>query len=68
MPDEITDINRCVEAILYLSNKSIYEHQQYIRSVMLRIFNNYYASASSSLASAIRLAICKIDEAIYLES
>lgn len=68
MPEDIIDINRCVEAILYLTNKSIYEHQQYIRSVMLRIFNRHYANASSSLASAIRLAICKIDEAIHLET
>lgn len=35
MPEEITDANRCVEAILYLPNKSIYEHQQYIRSVKI---------------------------------
>lgn len=68
IPDTIEDINYCLEAILYLSNQEIGVHHQYIRTVLLRIFNNEYEKASSTVASNIRIAICRIDEALYLEN
>lgn len=68
MPDVIEEIGYCVDSILYLSKQEITEHQQYIRSIMLKIFNTEYEKAPSIIASNIRKAICRIDEALYLES
>lgn len=68
MPDVIEDIGYCVDSIFYLSKEEIADHQQYIRSIMLKIFNNSYEQAPSVIASNIRKAICRIDEALYLES
>lgn len=68
IPNTIEDINYCLEAILYLPNQEIGVHHQYIRAVLLRIFNNEYEKASSVVASNIRIAICRIDEALYLEN
>ena len=65
MPDVIEDIGYCVDSILYLSKEEIADHQQYIRLIMLEIFNNSYEQTSSTIASNIRKAICRIDEALY---
>lgn len=66
MPDTIENIGYCVESLLYLSSQEIADHQQYIRSKMLVIFNNNYENASSIIASNIRKVICRIDEALYI--
>lgn len=68
MPDTIENVNYCVEAILYLSKQEIVDHEQYICTVLLHVFNNDYEKAKSTVASNIRIAICRIDEALYLES
>ena len=68
MPDIIEDIGYCMDSVLYLSKQEIAEHQQYICSIMLKIFNNEYERASSIVATNIRKAICRIDEALYLDS
>lgn len=68
MPNEIKDINYCVGSIFYLSKKEIFNHQKYIRSIILKIFENSYEQASSNIASEIRKAICRIDEALYFMS
>lgn len=67
MPDEIDDIGRCIESILYLTNDEIREHQKYIRSVLYTLFTKHYESATSLVASNIRTAICRIDECLYLD-
>lgn len=68
MPDTIKDIGYCVESLLYLSNQEIADHQENIRSVMLKLFINDYEKASYVDASNIRKAICRIDEALYMEN
>ncbi len=64
----IENIGYCVEALLYLSNEEIVEHDQYIRVNLLRIYSTEYERASSIIASNIRKAICRIDESLYLEN
>ena len=64
----IENIGYCVEALLYLSNKEIVEHDQYIRANLLKIYSTEYEKASSIIASNIRKAICRIDEGLYLEN
>lgn len=66
MPDAIEDIGYCVDSIFYLSKEEIEVHQHYIQSIMLRIFDNAYELAPPVIASNIRKAICRIDEALYL--
>ena len=64
----IAHIGYCVEALLYLSNEEIAEHNQYIRSNLLKIYSTENEKASSIVASNIRKAICRIDEGLYLEN
>lgn len=64
----IENIGYCVEALLYLSNEEIVEHDQYIRAGLLRIYSTEYERASSIIASNIRKSICRIDEGLYLEN
>ena len=63
----VENIGYCVEAVLYLSNEEIVEHDQYIRASLLGIYSTEYEKASSIIASNIRKAICRIDEGLYLE-
>lgn len=63
----IENIGYCVEALLYLSNEEMVEHNQYIRASLLGIYSTEYEKASSIIASNIRKAICRIDEGLYLE-
>lgn len=63
----IENIGYCVEALLYLSNEEMVEHDQYIRASLLGIYSTEYEKASSIIASNIRKAICRIDEGLYLE-
>lgn len=67
MPDEIKDIGRCVESVLYLTNDEIKAHQKYIRDVLCKLFTVHYESVPSSVASNMRSAICRIDECLYFD-
>ena len=57
-----------IDALCCLSKEDFAKHDQYIRATMLRIYNDEYEKSSSLVASNIRKAICRIDEAIYLGS
>lgn len=61
--DELT---YCITALLSLSEEDIKKHEQYIKSMLLEIFEKYYEKASSILASNIRKAICRVDEVLFL--
>ena len=67
MPFEIDDLYRCIDAILYLTNDEIKEHKKYICETMKNIFINYYADAKNNEATNMRIAISRIDEALYNE-
>lgn len=68
LPEEIEDIGRCVESVLYLTNDEIITHQKYIRNVLSKLFASHYATASSSVASNLRNAVCRIDECLFLDT
>lgn len=68
MPFEIDDVSRCVEALLYLSDDEIRDHQIYIRATIKQLFAKYYAEAATLVASNIRIAICRIDEVLNLNA
>ncbi|WP_417084829.1 ATP-binding protein [Evtepia gabavorous] len=68
IPDNIPDIQYCVESLLYLTDEEIEIHQQYIRLTLLRIYKNSYENVSPIIASNLRKAICRIDEALYLKN
>ena len=68
VPEVIDDISYCIEAIFNLSSLDIQKHSDYIRATLLKIYNNYYEQAVSIVASNIRKAICRVDEALYLDS
>lgn len=67
MPQEIENVGRCVEALLYLTNDEITAHQKYICATVKRFFIKYYADATTTVASNMRIAICRIDEVLNLE-
>lgn len=62
-----TDIKYCVEAIFYLTNTEITEHSSFIKLTLLKIYEHHYEKSSATLASNIRKAICRVDEALYLK-
>lgn len=66
IPETIEDVGYCIDALCCLSKEDFAKHDQYIRATMLRIYNDEYEKSSSLVASNIRKAICRIDEAIYL--
>ena len=68
MPDKIENVGRCVEAILYMSDGEIREHQKYICSVMNKLYFKFYPNVEANVASNIRKAICRIDESVYLDN
>ncbi len=68
IPETIEDVGYCIDALFCLSKEDFAKHDQYIRATMLRIYNDEYEKSSSLVASNIRKAICRIDEAIYLGS
>lgn len=68
MPEIIENINYCMNSILYLSKQEIIDHRQYICSIVLDLFGKEYEMASSNIATNMRIAICRIDEALYLEN
>ena len=68
IPDNIPEIQYCVESLLYLTDEEIETHQQYIRLTLLRIYKNSYENVSPIIASNLRKAICRIDEALYLKN
>lgn len=62
--DEITHLSYYLDVLFSLTSSEIIEHDEYIRNILLSIFISHYETASSSLASIIRKAICRVDEAI----
>ena len=63
---EQDELKYCVTALLSLSQEDIKKHEHYIKSILLEIFEKYYEKASSTLASNIRKAICRVDEVLFL--
>ena len=64
IPEAIEHHNYCLEALKALSEDEIRAHDGYIRTQLLRIFAEIYENASGNLASTLRKAICRVDEAL----
>lgn len=62
-----SELNYCLGALLSLHDDIIKEHEKYIRERLLVIYNNFYESAKSTVATAIRKSICRVDEVLYLQ-
>ncbi|MEG0836244.1 MAG: ATP-binding protein [Christensenellaceae bacterium] len=62
----INKLNYCIQAIYLLTPDEILAHKKYICATLLDIFHANYESASSIIASYLRIAICRIDEALNL--
>ena len=58
-------LNYCLQSIFSLTSEEIIAHGDYLRTELLKIFQSYYETSDSSTASYIRVAICRVDEAIY---
>ena len=61
----IAELGYCVESMFYLTDEEILAHKDYICSALLDVFNQHYESATSTVASNLRKAICRIDEVLY---
>lgn len=68
IPEVIENIGYCIYALGCLSDDDFISHHQYIRKIMLKIYNESFEKASSTVASNIRKSICRIDEALYLNN
>ena len=68
IPNKIENIGYCVQTIYCLSKEEIIEHEDYICSMMLKIYNQDYENVKPNIASDILKAICRIDECLYLDN
>lgn len=67
IPEEINSFAYCIGALVTLNDEEIQIHKKYILSTLMKIYSDYYESASSLEASNLRIAICRIDEALNLK-
>ena len=68
MPKDIGNLSYFVESVLYLTTEEIADHKKYLCSILLDFFQQFYETAKSTVASNFRKAICRIDEALFLEN
>lgn len=64
IPTEIPNLSYCLDALFCLTSAEITNHEEYIRKVLLNVYQSSYENVSSPLASTIRKTICRVDEAI----
>lgn len=67
VPEKINNLVYCIGALVTLNNEEIQKHKTYILSTLMKIYSEYYESASSLQASNLRIAICRMDEVLYLK-
>lgn len=58
-------IKYCVQSLLSLTDEEIQQNEEYIKTNLKIIYESYFEKADQTLASEIRKAICRIDEALY---
>ena len=54
-----------LKAIISADDQIINEHTEFIKKILLDIFNKDYSSENRSLVGKIRKAICRVDETLY---
>ena len=59
------NINTFLKSVLCLENETVMEHINYIKKLLLNIFEEKYASDNRDLVGKIRKSICRIDETQY---
>lgn len=62
------DLEHCLQAMRTLKPLEVKGHSKYIRELLKKWFNKYYASAPGSLADNLRRTICWIDETLYMDN
>lgn len=61
------DVKRICECITGFPKEQIIRNDKYLKNVLKDLFINFYENSSSSVSSAIRIAVCWIDEALFRE-
>ena len=59
------ELNYSLSALMSLNHDEIIAREKTIRHRLLEIYEQYYESASSTVASDMRKAICRIDEILF---
>ena len=54
-----------MNALMSLDEAEVKAHEQFIRSKLLELYDRYYETAKSNIASDIRKAICRVDELLF---
>lgn len=62
---EEQEIKYCLQAILWLSDNEINEHNSYIRKQLKLLYKKYFESSTGTIATEFRKTICRVDEALY---
>ncbi len=60
-----SDLGYCMNALMSLDEAEVKAHEQFIRSKLLELYDRYYETAKSNIASDIRKAICRVDELLF---
>ena len=60
------DLNYCLAALMSLDRSCVSKHEEYIKNMLLYIFENYYETATPNVAGDMRKAISRIDELLNL--
>ena len=66
--EPIENLNYCLQSLFYVTDTEFKEHSSYIRKRLFESFKTYYENADSISATNFRKAICRLDEALYLDS
>lgn len=61
-----SEINYCLDALLSLEKDDVIKNEDYIKERLLDIYDSFYESSKSNIASNIRKAICRIDELLNM--
>lgn len=62
---ETNNVNYCMDALLSLTDSEIKTHNNYIKKILSKIFNDKFTKVDGATVTKIRKAICRVDEVTY---
>ena len=65
---EENELGYCLNALMSLDENEVKKHEKYIRKKVLELYEQFYETSTSSVASDMRKAICRIDEILYMKN
>lgn len=61
------ELGYCLNALMSLEVIDVQKHEPYIKRKMLEIYDEFYETAKTNVATDLRKALCRIDEVLFFE-